>query len=389
MPKIAQRMKDFHSSIFLNLKEEKLKYEKNTGNRTIDFSIGSPNISPDPIIIETMAQAVQKPENYKYAINELPELKKAVQDWYQNRYDVTLTTDEIVLLQGSQEALSNLPLVYCDPGDGVLVPDPYYPVYVDAPKWAGADIIFMPLKEENQYLIDFDAISQEDRKKAKMMIVCYPNNPTCATAPDSFYEELIQFAKDNDILVLHDNAYSELVFDGKKGKSFLSYPGAKEVGVELNSFSKTYGMAGARLGVLVGNQTIVQQYKMLKSNMDYGIFLPVQYAGIQALRKGGKSIEFTRNQYQKRRDCMVASFKKAGWNIDPSPATMFLWAKIPDSYEDSFAFTKALLQKTGVVVTPGQSFGSQGLRYVRLALVQDEEEIIQAAKRIQNSDVLR
>ena len=389
MPTVAQRMKDFHSSIFLDLKEEKLKYEKNTGKQTIDFSIGSPNISPDTVIIDTMAEAVKQPENYKYAINELPELKEAVQEWYQNRYDVSLTFDEIVLLQGSQEALSNLPLVYCNPGDGVLVPNPYYPVYVDAPKWAGADILYMPLKEENDYLIDLDAISAQDRDKAKMMIVCYPNNPTCATAPDAFYEKLIQFAKENDILVLHDNAYSELVFDGKIGKSFLSYPGAKEVGVELNSFSKTYGMAGARLGVLVGNKTVVQQYKMLKSNMDYGIFLPVQYAGIQALKKGGKSIESTRNQYQARRDCMVASFKQAGWDIQPSPATMFLWAKIPDSYEDSFAFTKALLEKTGVVVTPGQSFGSEGLRYVRLALVQDEEEIIQAAKRIQDSDVLR
>ena len=388
MVQVAKRMKDFHSSIFLNLKEEKLKYEQETGNNTIDFSIGSPNISPDPVIIDTMAEAVKKPENYKYAINELPELKEAVQTWYKNRYEVDLSTEEIVLLQGSQEALSNLPLVYCDPGDGVLVPDPYYPVYVDAPRWAGADILFMPLKKENNYLIDFDAISAEDRKKAKMMIVCYPNNPTCATAPDSFYEQLIQFAKENEILVLHDNAYSELVFDGKIGKSFLSYPGAKEVGVELNSFSKTYGMAGARLGVLVGNKTIVQQYKMLKSNMDYGIFLPVQYAGVQALKKGGQSIESTRSQYQHRRDCMVSSFKEAGWDIQPSPATMFLWAEIPQTYENSFEFTKDLLKKTGIVVTPGESFGSQGKRFVRLALVQDEDAIYEAARRLKNSQIL-
>ena len=389
MIQLAKRMQNFHASIFLNLKEEKIQYEKTTGKKTIDFSIGSPNISPDPVIIETMAQAVQKPENYKYAINELPEIKECIQEWYQKRYGVELKTSEIALLQGSQEALSNLPLVYCNPGDGILVPNPYYPVYVDAPRWAGADVLFMPLKEENGYLIDFKSISKEDRKKAKLMIVCYPNNPTCAVAPDSFYEELIQFAKENDIIVIHDNAYSELVFDGKVGKSFLSYPGAKEVGIELNSFSKTYGMAGARLGVLVGNETVVQQYKMLKSNMDYGIFLPVQYAGIEALRRGGKSIESTRNQYQHRRDVMVEWFKKAGWSIDPSPATMFLWAKIPESYESSLAFAKALLQQTGIVVTPGESFGSLGKRYVRLALVQDEEEIIEAARRLQNSNVLR
>ena len=389
MIQLAKRMQDFHASIFLNLKEDKIQYEKTTGNKTIDFSIGSPNISPDPVIIETMASAVQKPENYKYAINELPEIKECIQEWYQKRYDVTLKTSEIALLQGSQEALSNLPLVYCNPGDGILVPDPYYPVYVDAPRWAGADVLFMPLKEENDYLIDFDAISQEDRKKAKLMLVCYPNNPTCATAPDFFYEKLIQFAKENDILVIHDNAYSELVFDGKPGKSFLSYPGAKEVGIELNSFSKTYGMAGARLGVLVGNETVVSQYKMLKSNMDYGIFLPVQYAGIEALRRGGKSIESTRSQYQHRRDVMVEWFGKAGWQIKPSPATMFLWASIPESYESSLDFARELLQQTGIVVTPGESFGSQGKRYVRLALVQDEEDIIEAAKRLQASTVLR
>lgn len=382
MVEIAKRMQNFHASIFLDLKEEKIKYEKETGKTTIDFSIGSPNIAPDSVIMDTMSEACRRPENYKYAINELPQMKKAVQKWYQKRYDVQLKTDEIALLQGSQEALSNLPLVYCNPNDGVLVPNPYYPVYVDAPKWAGADIIYMPLKEENNYLIDFDSISEEERKKAKLMIVCYPNNPTCAVAPDSFYEKLIQFAKENNILIIYDNAYSELVFDGKVGKSFLSYSGAKEVGVELNSFSKTYGMAGARLGVLVGNENVIHQYKMLKSNMDYGIFLPVQYAGIQALEHGGKSIESTRNQYQKRRDILISSFKKAGWEIPSSPATMFVWAKIPDQYEDSYAFAKDLLRKTGIVVTPGQSFGTEGNRYVRLALVQDEEAILEAAHRM-------
>ena len=383
MFELANRMQNFHASVFYNLNEEKQQYEKKTGKSTIDFSIGSPNIPCDPIIMKTMAEAVQKPENYKYAINELPEIKEAIQEWYKNRYNVQLETNEIALLQGSQEALSNLPLVFCNPNDGVLVPDPYYPVYVDAPRWAGADIIYMPLKEENDYLIDFSAITEEERQKAKMMIVCYPNNPTCAIAPDSFYLDLIQFAKENNILVIHDNAYSELVFDGKMGKSFLSYPHAKEVGVELNSFSKTYGMAGARLGVLVGNAEVIEKYKMLKSNMDYGIFLPVQYAGMEALKKGGKSIESTRNQYQHRRDVMVQAFHEAGWDLKASPATMFIWAKIPDTYEDSLAFSKELLKKTGIVVTPGVSFGSQGKRYVRFALVQDEAEILEAARRLE------
>ena len=240
----------------------------------------------------------------------------------------------------------------------------------------------MPLLEENDYLIDFDAIDPEIARKAKMMIVSYPNNPTCAIAPDSFYEKLIAFAKKYEIIVLHDNAYSELVFDGKIGKSFLSFDGAKDIGIELNSFSKTFGMAGARLGVMVGNKEIIRVYNTLKSNMDYGIFLPVQYAGIEALRHGGKGIKSTCQAYQDRRDLLMKEFKKAGWMIPKSPATMFAWARIPESYKDSLDFTVDLLEKTGIVVTPGQAFGQQGKRYVRLALVQDKEAIIEAGQRI-------
>lgn len=387
MIKFAKRMDMFQESIFTTLKETKLKYTEKTGKETIDFSIGSPNIAPEPGIIEIMKEAVTIGENYKYAINELPEMKSAIHDWYANRYGVELEEDELMCLQGSQEALSTLPLAVCDPGDIVLVPDPHYPIFSDGPKIANAKVEFMPMKEEYDYIIQLDQIDEEIAKKAKMMIVSYPNNPTCATAPDSFYEELIAFAKKYDIMVLHDNAYSELVFDGKKGKSFLSYPGAKEVGVELNSFSKTYGMAGARLGVLVGNKDVVHTYGVLKSNMDYGIFLPVQYAGIEALRNGGASIIETRQAYQDRRDALVSIFDQVGWHIPPSKATMFAWARIPDSYPDSQAFVLDLLEKTGVVVTPGQSFGQQGKRYVRLALVQDIEKIEEAARRIKKSHI--
>ena len=292
----------------------------------------------------------------------------------------------MICLQGSQEALSTLFLAMCDPGDIVLVPDPYYPIFSDGPKIAGAKVEYMPLLEEYNYIIQLDKIDEEIAKKAKMMIVSYPNNPTCAIAPDSFYEELIAFAKKYDIVVLHDNAYSEVVFDGKVGKSFLSFAGAKEVGIELNSFSKTYGMAGARLGVCVGNKEVIECYNTLKSNMDYGIFLPVQYAGIEALRHGGASIHSTCQAYQDRRDALCEIFDSVGWHIASSPATMFAWAKIPDQYEDSYAFTKDLLEKTGIVVTPGQAFGVHGKKYVRLALVQDIEDIKEAAQRIKKSE---
>ena len=387
--KRAKRMDLFQSSIFTELKNMKLDYMKRTGNTTIDFSVGSPNIAPEPSIMKALQDAIMVPENYKYAINELPEMKAAIHDWYKDRYHVELTNDEMICLQGSQEALSTLFLAMCDPGDIVLVPDPYYPIFSDGPKIAGAKVEYMPLLEEYNYIIQLDKIDEEIAKKAKMMIVSYPNNPTCAIAPDSFYEELIAFAKKYDIVVLHDNAYSELVFDGKVGKSFLSFAGAKEVGIELNSFSKTYGMAGARLGVCVGNKEVIECYNTLKSNMDYGIFLPVQYAGIEALRHGGASIHSTCQAYQDRRDALCEIFDSVGWHIASSPATMFAWAKIPDPYEDSYAFTKDLLEKTGIVVTPGQAFGVHGKKYVRLALVQDIEDIKGAAQRIKKSEIFK
>ncbi|MGM9947262.1 aminotransferase class I/II-fold pyridoxal phosphate-dependent enzyme [Floccifex sp.] len=383
----TKRMEAFQTSIFTNIKKMKEEYIQRTGNTVIDFSIGSPNIAPVSCIIETMKEKMDEPDNWKYAITDMDEMKQAIQTWYKERYQVDLAYDEMICVSGSQQALSILPMSICDPGDIVLVQDPYYPIFSDGPKIAGATIHYMPLLEENNYLIQFNQIDPEIARQAKLMIVSYPNNPTCAIAPDSFYEELIQFAKKNNILVLHDNAYSELVFDGKVGKSFLSFEGAKDIGVELNSFSKTFGMAGARLGVCVGNKDIIESFEMLKSNMDYGIFKPIQYAAITALKEGKESIAQTCLAYQNRRDALVKAFKEAGWNISKTPATMFMWAKIPDSYSDSMAFTKELLEKAGVVVTPGMAFGEQGKRYVRIALVQDEKEIMEAANRIQKANL--
>ena len=385
MKSFSKRMDAFGTSIFTELKAMKLAYMEETGKEPIDFSIGSPNIPPAEPIVRAMKEAMDVPENFKYAITELPELLEAVQDWYQNRYDVSLDPNQIVCMSGTQEALSTICLALCDPDDLVLVPDPCYPVFQDGPKIAGAQVAYMPLKEENDYLIQLDEIDEETAKKAKLMVVSYPNNPTCATAPDWFYEKLIAFAKRYDIMVIHDNAYSELIFDGSQGRSFLSYPGAMEIGVEMNSLSKTFGLAGARIGVCVGNKEMIGAYRMLKSNMDYGIFLPVQRGGIEALRHCMDTIPATRKAYKDRRDVLSAAFQKAGWIIEPSPATMFAWAPIPKNYTSSNAFVKDLLKKTGVVVTPGESFGQYGMRYVRFALVQDVEQIREAARRIQAS----
>ena len=383
--KSAERMKYFRPSVFSRLDEEKRRLQEK-GEKIIDFSIGSPDIAPAPHIMEALLKAAEDPANYRYAIHDLPRLQQAITDWYRRRYDVELDPcSEVITLQGSQEALANIALTLCDPGDIVLVPDPYYPIFAQGPKLAGADVRFMPMKEENDFLIRFDEISEEVAKKAVLMIVSYPNNPTGAVADDRFYTELIAFAKRWDIAVLHDNAYSELVFDGKRGKSFLSYPGAKDVGVELNSFSKTYGMAGARLGVCVGNRELIAGYHRLKSNMDYGIFLPVQRAGIAALEADQNCVETTRKAYEHRRDLLVRRFGEAGWVIRPSAATMFVWARIPDAFADSEQFALSLLAECGIVVTPGTEFGAEGRRHVRIALVISDEQIEEAAQRLVRS----
>ena len=383
--KSAERMKYFRPSVFSRLDEEKRRLQEK-GEKIIDFSIGSPDIAPAPHIMEALLKAAEDPANYRYAIHDLPRLQQAITDWYRRRYDVELDPcSEVITLQGSQEALANIALTLCDPGDIVLVPDPYYPIFAQGPKLAGADVRFMPMKEENDFLIRFDEMDEEVAKKAVLMIVSYPNNPTGAVADDRFYTELIAFAKRWDIAVLHDNAYSELVFDGKRGKSFLSYPGAKDVGVELNSFSKTYGMAGARLGVCVGNRELIAGYHRLKSNMDYGIFLPVQQAGIAALEADQNCVETTRKAYEHRRDLLVRRFGEAGWVIRPSAATMFVWARIPDAFADSEQFALSLLAECGIVVTPGTEFGAEGRRHVRIALVISDEQIEEAAQRLVRS----
>lgn len=383
--KLARRMDYLHTSVFTDLRHDKEEMEKNSQTKVLDFSLGSPDIPPASAVIETLSTQAQDPANYRYAVNPLPELVQTIQEWYQTRYGVRLDADEICLLQGSQEALVNLPLLYCNPGDGYLIPDPYYPAYLDAPSMAEADILFMPLKEENDYLIDLDAITEEERQKAKIMLVNYPNNPTGACAPDWFVEKLIRFAKANDILVVYDSAYSELVFNGQKPKSFLSYAGAKEVGVELNSFSKSYGMAGARLGILAGCPEVIEAYRKLKSNMDYGVFLPVQYAGITALKTGSNVVEQTRQTYEARRRLIASEFGKAGWDLHMPNGTMFVWARIPDQWENSFDFARDLLHETGILVTPGTAFGPQGKKYVRLALVVSSYTIRAAAKRLMDS----
>lgn len=385
----AKRMDHFGEGIFSKLLEIK-KEKSERGEQVIDLSVGTPNIPPAKHIMDALCESAADQHNYVYAINDQSELLKAVSEWYYRRYQVTLDPElEVCSLLGSQEGLAHISLSIVDEGDLVLVPDPCYPVFADGPLLAGAKLYYMPQRKEHHYLIQLEEIPEEIAVKAKFMIVSYPNNPTTVMAPDSFYEDLIVFAKKYDIIVLHDNAYSELVFDGKQCGSFLRFPGARDVGVEFNSLSKTYGLAGARIGFCVGNKDVVGHLKALKSNMDYGMFLPIQKAAIAAVSGDQHCVEITKSAYEKRRDILCDGLNGIGWEIEKSAATMFVWAKIPPHYHSSADFAMDLVEKSGVMVTPGSAFGPSGEGYVRLALVQDEEELVKAVTVIDECGILK
>lgn len=383
--KFSKRMDLLAEGVFSRLDEEKQNMLA-SGKAVYDFTIGSPNIAPSKEVMDALITAAQQPESYMYSLHDTKELKETIQAWYRKRYQVELDTEtEILSLQGSQEGLAHVALALCDEGDIVLIPAPSYPIFANGPKIAGAVLYEMPMLKEYDYLIQFDAIPEEIAEKAKMMIISYPNNPTGATAPDSFYEELIQFAKAHDIIVIHDTAYSNLVFDGEEGKSFLYYAGAKDIGIEFNSFSKTYGMAGARIGICVGNAEIVGILRKLKSNIDYGMFLPIQKAAIAALTQDQSIVKETRETYQRRRNRIIAGAAAAGWHIASCKSTMFLWAQIPEGYGSSEEFALNLLKCSGMLVTPGSSFGAYGEGFVRIALVQSDEVIEQALQALKES----
>ena len=383
----AKRMEQFGEGVFSRLAEMR-RSRVAEGKEVFDLSIGAPNIPPAKRIMEVMAKAVMEPKNYVYAINDTQEMLQAVAQWYQRRYGVTLDADtEICSLLGSQDGLSHIALSILDAGDVMLVPDPCYPIFADGPRLAGAELYYMPQKKENDYVIQLQDIPEEVAQKAKFMLVSYPNNPTAAMAPESFYHELVAFAKKYDIIVLHDNAYSELVFDGRSWGSFLSIPGAKDVGVEFNSLSKTYGLAGARIGYCLGNSRVVSMLKILKSNMDYGMFLPIQAAAVEAITGDQSVVAETRAAYERRRDVLCDGLIAAGWQMDKPPGTMFVWAPVPEQYADSESFVRDLLDKTGVLVTPGSAFGPSGEGYVRMALVQSEEDMQRIVEAVKQSGI--
>ena len=366
---VAQRMEEFQPGIF-NVLDERRQQRLAQGLPVYNLSIGTPDFLPEPHVVQALAQAASQPTNYRYSLTELPELVEAVQRWYLRRYGVELEPEELMSIYGSQEGLTHIGWALCDPGDVVLVPDPGYPIFEMGPALCGAEIVHYPLKEENGYLPDLDGIEPELADQAKMMVVSYPANPVCVTAPDEFYHKLIAFAKAHNIIILHDNAYSDIIFDGRVGKSFLAYEGAKEVGVEYNSLSKTYNLTGARISFVLGNRQIIQTFRRLRSQIDYGIFLPVQYAAIAALNGPQDSVTRNRAEYQARRDALCGGLRSIGWDVPDSQGSMFVWAPLPKGYHNSVDFCFELLERSGLLCTPGAAFGQLGEGHVRFALVQ-------------------
>jgi LL-diaminopimelate aminotransferase len=380
--------KGLDKNIFSVLDDKKLELIS-CGREVFNMSVGTPDFKPDRHVMDELIYRCQDTENYKYSLSDMPLLTDTVIDWYSRRFGVSLCRDEVTSVNGSQEGIGHVALALCDAGDTVLVPDPGYPIFSFGALRAGAKLEYTPLLEENDFLVDFDAISPTVAHAAKLIVVSYPSNPVTAIANEEFYDRLVHFAKKYDIFVVHDNAYCELVYDGKKGSSFLKAKGAKDVGIEFNSLSKSYNMTGMRISFALGNRDMISRFRSLRSQIDYGMFYPLQYAAIAALTGPQDILDRNRAGYQERRDALCGGFSKIGWNVKNSPATMFTWAKIPERFSTSFDFVYELMDKTGLICTPGSAFGERGEGYVRFALVLPVETIDRMISIVDKSGILK
>ncbi len=365
----SQRLDRFGAEVFASL-NNKLLALKAQGKTIYNMSVGTPDFKPYDHVVEALTQAAQDPEMWKYALRDLPELKQAVCDYYERRFGVSgITPSMVQSCNGTQEGVGHLGLALLDPGDTILVPDPCYPVFEAGAKIADAKLEYYPLVAEHNYLPYVAGIDPEVADRAKYMIVSLPANPVGSVGTPEVYEEIIAFAREHDLLIVHDNAYSDIVFDGEPGGSFLQYPGALEVGVEFFSLSKSFNVTGARIGFLVGREDVVSAFAKLRSQIDFGMFFPIQKAAIACLNGPRDEVEAQRLKYQERRDALCDGLEGLGWERPNAHGSMFVWAKLPGGRTDSMAFCEELMEKAGVVVTPGASFGPSGEGHVRMALV--------------------
>jgi LL-diaminopimelate aminotransferase len=365
--------------------ERKIAEKKAAGVDVISLGIGDPDTPTYPPIVEAMQRAVADPGTHRYPTNRgRPEFRSAVASFYERRFGVALDVEtEVMAALGAKECIFHLNVAFLDPEDIALASDPGYPVYTAGPLLAGSEAVLMPLVPELGFAPDLDAISAEDARRAKLMFINYPNNPTGAVVPEGFFERVISFAREHDILVVHDNAYSETTFDGYRAPSFLETPGAKEVGVEVFSLSKGYCMTGWRCAAIVGNADAIAQYWRLKSNVDSGLFEAVQLAGAAALQPEVDPYVAEMNAvYQRRRDLVCDALRAAGVDVVPPRGTIYVWAPIPAGYESAAAYCAHVLEQTGVVISPGGAYGASGEGFFRIALTAPDERIVEAVERL-------
>ncbi len=381
----SQRLDRFGAEVFASL-NNKLLALKAQGKTIYNMSVGTPDFKPYDHVVEALTHAAQDPEMWKYALRDLPELKQAVCDYYERRFGVSgITPSMVQSCNGTQEGVGHLGLALLDPGDTILVPDPCYPVFEAGAKIADAKLEYYPLVAEHNYLPYVAGIDPEVADRAKYMIVSLPANPVGSVGTPEVYEEIIAFAREHDLLIVHDNAYSDIVFDGEPGGSFLQYPGALEVGVEFFSLSKSFNVTGARIGFLVGREDVVSAFAKLRSQIDFGMFFPIQKAAIACLNGPRDEVEAQRLKYQERRDALCDGLENLGWERPNAHGSMFVWAKLPGGRTDSMAFCEELMEKAGVVVTPGASFGPSGEGHVRMALVLPPDQIALAVEAIREA----
>ena len=380
--KSSKKLRALPPYLFLEIDKAKRK-ARAEGRDIIDLGIGDPDQPTPKFIIDCLSQAALDPANHRYALDQgMPVLRNAIQDWYKHRFNVNLNPEtEILPLIGSKEGITHFPLAFLNPGDLSLIPDPCYPPYKGGTILAGGKPYLMPLSAANSFLPDLGKIPLLARKKAKIIFINYPNNPTSACASDDFYTQLIEFATKNKIIIISDLAYSEMAYDGYKPRSLLEFPGAREVVIEFHSLSKTYNMTGWRIGWACGNLQLVAALAKVKSNIDSGIFSAIQLAGVAALRGEQDYLKNMCELYQQRRDILVDGLNRLGWNAIKPKATFYLWIKIPPK-ADAISFAAHLLKDANIVATPGVGFGQHGQGYIRMALTVSVERIKEALERI-------
>ncbi len=382
MFKLSKRVQSLPPYLFLEIDKAK-RQAAQQGRDVIDLGVGDPDQPTPKFIIEALYKASLEPANHRYALDQgMPVLRRAIEGWYKRRFNVVLNPDtEILPLIGSKEGIAHFPLAFLNPGDISLVPDPCYPPYKGGTILAGGKAYLMPLLEQNNFLPDLNKIPLLSRKKAKIIFVNYPNNPTNACASDDFYRKLIEFATKNKIIIISDLAYSEMTYDGYKARSLLEFPGAREVVIEFHSLSKTYNMTGWRIGWASGNAQLISALAKVKSNIDSGIFSAIQLAGVAALEGPQDYLKSMCGIYQERRDILMDGLSALGWKAIRPKATFYVWIKIPVK-TNSISFAAKLLKEADIVATPGVGFGKYGEGYIRMALTVSKERIREALERL-------